>query len=404
MSRTLISAAARTRPRASRRGLLESLFSQVFTGFVYPQIWEDPRVDMAALALGPGARIATIASGGCNVMSYLLAEPARIVAVDLNPAHLALLRLKLAAAALLDDHGDYFRLFGEARGRTNVALFDQRIEPFLDPETRRYWQGRNLRGQRRIQCFANGLYRHGVLGRTIGLAHLACRLHGADPRALLEARDPAEQQRLFETVLAPVFDKPLVKALAKLPTSFYGLGIPPEQYLALTAENPADPAAVVRERVRRLVCDFPLQDNYFAYQALSRSYGPTGFALPPYLEAASYPVLRRLVDRVEIRHQTMTETLERESTGGLDGYVLLDAQDWMTPAQLTRLWQQIDRTGSAHARVICRTAGAASPVDRHLPEYLRQRWRRLDALSAELFAMDRSAVYGGFHVYARAVH
>jgi S-adenosylmethionine:diacylglycerol 3-amino-3-carboxypropyl transferase len=35
---------------------------------------------------------------------------------------------------------------------------------------------------------------------------------------------------------------------------------------------------------------------------------------------------------------------------------------------------------------------------------LRQRWRRLDELSETLFRQDRSAVYGGFHVYARAVH
>ena len=404
MSRALIETAARSHPRTSRRGLLESLFAQVFTSFVYPQIWEDPRVDLEALDLAPGAAIATIASGGCNVMSYLLAAPVRILAVDLNPAHLALLRLKLEAARRLDEHGDFFRLFGAARGKANVALFDERIEPFLDAETRRYWQGRNLKGQRRIRLFADGLYRHGMLGRTIGLAHLACRLHGADPRDLLEARTAAEQARLFETILGPVFDKPLVKALAKLPTSLYGLGIPPEQYTALTAENPDHPAAVLRERVRRLVCDFPLADNYFAWQALGRGYGPAGTALPPYLEAQSYPALRRLVDRVEVRHQTLTDALAGEPATSLDGYVLLDAQDWMTPGQLAALWREIDRTGSARARVICRTAGAASPVDRHLPDAIGQRWRRLDDLSQALFAKDRSAVYGGFHVYARAVH
>lgn len=404
MSLALIETAARSHPRTSRRGLMESLFAQLFTSFVYPQIWEDPRVDLEALDLAPGAAIATIASGGCNVMSYLLAEPARIVAVDLNPAHLALLRLKLEAARRLEQHDEFFRLFGAACGKANVALYDEKILPFLDPLTRSYWQGRNLKGQRRIRLFADGLYRHGVLGRTIGLAHFACRLHGADPRDLLAARTPEEQAALFERVLAPVFEKPLVRALARMPTSLYGLGIPPEQYTALTAENPGDPAAVLRERVRRLVCDFPLADNYFAWQALGRGYGPAGTALPPYLEASSYAALRRLVDRVDVRHQTLTDALVEEPATSLDGYILLDAQDWMTPAQLAALWHEIDRTGTAKARVICRTAGAASPVERHLPEAVRQRWRRLDEASAALFAKDRSAVYGGFHVYARAVH
>jgi S-adenosylmethionine-diacylglycerol 3-amino-3-carboxypropyl transferase len=122
VSLELIETAARSHPRTSRRGLLESLFARLFTSFVYPQIWEDPRVDLEALELEPGARIATIASGGRNVMSYLLAEPARVIAVDLNPAHLALLRLKLEAARRLDQHGDFFRLFsrrspGATRGQ-----------------------------------------------------------------------------------------------------------------------------------------------------------------------------------------------------------------------------------------------------------------------------------------------
>lgn len=147
-----------------------------------------------------------------------------------------------------------------------------------------------------------------------------------------------------------------------------------------------------------------LCSNAFAWQALARCYGPAGTALPPYLEARNYPLLRRLADRVEVHHQTMTTTLAVQAPASLDGFVLLDAQDWMTPAQLAALWQEIDRTASARARVICRSAGAASPVCRLLPEPLRQRWRRLDGLSDALFARDRSAVYGGFHVYGRTVH
>jgi S-adenosylmethionine-diacylglycerol 3-amino-3-carboxypropyl transferase len=38
---------------------------------------------MTALDLGPGKRILTIASGGCNIMSYLTVVPAGISAVDL---------------------------------------------------------------------------------------------------------------------------------------------------------------------------------------------------------------------------------------------------------------------------------------------------------------------------------
>ncbi|HEY8138669.1 MAG TPA: DUF3419 family protein, partial [Methylocystis sp.] len=58
----------------SRAGALERLFTFAFKGLVYPQIWEDPVVDMEALAIRPDDHIVAIASGGCNVMSYLTAN------------------------------------------------------------------------------------------------------------------------------------------------------------------------------------------------------------------------------------------------------------------------------------------------------------------------------------------
>ena len=59
----------------SREGLLERLFERLFRGLVYTQIWEDPEVDLEALELGPDCHVVAIASGGCNVLSYLTGRP-----------------------------------------------------------------------------------------------------------------------------------------------------------------------------------------------------------------------------------------------------------------------------------------------------------------------------------------
>ncbi len=59
----------------SAEGLRERLFALAFSNLVYPQIWEDPAVDLEALELDHDSRIITIASGGCNVLSYLTAQP-----------------------------------------------------------------------------------------------------------------------------------------------------------------------------------------------------------------------------------------------------------------------------------------------------------------------------------------
>ena len=51
----LLGAAVHNHKVTSKRGLLERMFTMAFSGFVYPQIWEDPVVDMEALQLGPPA-------------------------------------------------------------------------------------------------------------------------------------------------------------------------------------------------------------------------------------------------------------------------------------------------------------------------------------------------------------
>ena len=97
-----------------------------------------------------GHRVVTIASGGCNMLAYLTRSPAAIDAVDLNAAHIALNRLKLAAFRHLPSHADLFRFFGEAGNRHNGAAYDRFIAPNLDAASRRYWEKRSWRGKRRI--------------------------------------------------------------------------------------------------------------------------------------------------------------------------------------------------------------------------------------------------------------
>ena len=128
----LLSEAVHQNRALSFAGLLERTFTFAFRSMVYPQIWEDPRADMEALELTPQSRMVTIASGGCNVMSYLTGNPARIYAVDLNETHIALMRLKLSAAQHLPNHTTFYRFFGSADDRRNVHLYRDLIAPHLD--------------------------------------------------------------------------------------------------------------------------------------------------------------------------------------------------------------------------------------------------------------------------------
>ncbi|MEJ0027974.1 MAG: DUF3419 family protein [Rhizomicrobium sp.] len=401
MANLLLDKAAHQKPATTKRGALERLFTLMFQGFVYNQIWEDPVVDLAALALIPEHRVITIASGGCNVLNYIAADPAKIIAVDLNPNHIALTKLKLAALESLPSHDAFFRFFGQANDKANRAAYDKYLRPKLDAETRKYWEkDRPLRG-RRINMFGKNLYRYGLLGRFIGILHAVAKLHGKKLEPILAARTPEEQRRLFERDIAPLFDYKSIKLLSKSPVSLYALGIPPAQYDELVAAG--DPVAVLRERVERLACDFPIQENYFAWQAFGRGYDVEHReAVPAYLQRETYNFIRTRTNKVEVHHASLTDFLQAQAPGSLHRYVLLDAQDWMNQDQITALWREIDRTADMRdARVIFRTAGPDSPLPRKLPPEVLAPWTYLEAESRAWHAKDRSSIYGGFHVYAR---
>ena len=384
----------------SREGLLERLFERLFRGLVYTQIWEDPEIDLEALALGPDCHVVAIASGGCNVLSYLTADPAHITAVDLSLAHVALNRLKLVAASRLPSWEVFYRFFGSADDEANVEAFDRLIAPHLDAQSSAYWQGRSLQqwGRRRISIFARNAYRHGVLGRFIGFGHVAARLYGVDLRQLLSARSIEEQRHFFETMLAPLFDKPAVRWATANRLSLYGLGIPPAQYEALAGDS--DMRHVLRSRLERLACGFSLDDNYFAWQAFGRSYADDASGpLPPYLRREHFDVVRSRAHRVEVMNRSITEYLAGCPDASRDRYILLDAQDWMTDFQLDALWTEITRTARPGARVIFRTAAEPSLLTGRLDADLLRRWRYEAELSRDLTERDRSAIYGGFHLY-----
>jgi S-adenosylmethionine-diacylglycerol 3-amino-3-carboxypropyl transferase len=387
----------------SRAGALERLFTMAFRGLVYPQIWEDPVVDLAALKLGPNDRVIAIASGGCNILSYLTADPAEIVAVDLNGAHVALGRLKICALRHLPDYAAFRRFFAEADSRANVAAYDALLRAELDPTSRAYWEGRNALGRRRIEFFARNFYRYGLLGWFIGLGHAVARLHGVDPAIILKAKSLAEQRELFEAHLAPIFERRWMRWLMRQPASLYGLGIPPAQYKALSGDSPEGIGAVLRQRLERLACGFDLNTNYFAWQAFGRRYASEPNAsLPPYLQRRRFEDVRARTNRVDFRQASVTSLLGDSSAQSFDAYVLLDAQDWMNDSHLNALWTQITRTARPGARVIFRTAADERLLPGRVSAETLRAWRYEEEQSRALGAEDRSSIYGAFHLYTLA--
>jgi S-adenosylmethionine-diacylglycerol 3-amino-3-carboxypropyl transferase len=170
--------------------------------------------------------------------------------------------------------------------------------------------------------------------------------------------------------------------------------------MVLCDNIPQNMSEILKQRARHLATVAPVADNYFAWQAFARKYddGARG-PLPAYLKRENYGILRASIDKLDIEQNNIRDKLNQMGAQSVDIVNLLDAQDWMSPSEVTALWQAITKASKPGARVIFRTAGTLSPVEASLTPELGQRWRRDDALSDSLGPQDRSGVYGAFHLY-----
>lgn len=105
----------------------------------------------------------------------------------------------------------------------------------LDADTRTYWDKPNILERPRHSYFTNGCYRHGMLGRFIGLAHVLAKLARIDLAALLNGKaDSPERIRALDR-LDRLFHSPLARLITGTPALLFSLGIPPQERALLGA-------------------------------------------------------------------------------------------------------------------------------------------------------------------------
>lgn len=403
----LVRNAVRQGDTTRKQSVLQRLFAIWFDAFVYNQIWEDPRVDLEALRLDADSRVLTISSGGCNALNYLIENPRSVTAVDLNRHHIYLLNLKAAALKNLPGYEDFFAFFGFGKHEQNIRNYKRYIAPSLDPPTRRFWESNSLIGRithrQRINFFARGgLYEHSRNGYFLRLFHKFSNLLGCRPDEILKAETPDEQEELYEQYIAPFFDSFLIRMIGKLPVTLFGLGIPPQQYDELKKDLDKDGNIIdiYRERAKRLAVEYPIYENYFAWQAFARKYDTENRrAVPEYLKEENYPVLKANAARLSTAVGSVTREIKDADRGRFNRFVFLDAQDWMDAPSMTELWAAIAEKSESGSRVIFRTAGADSPLEKSLPQELLEKFDYRRETSARLFKQDRASIYGGFHLY-----
>lgn len=322
---------------------------------VYAACWEDPRVDRAALKIGPNDRVVVITSAGCNALEYLLDEPEHVYAVDVNFRQNAVLELKLAGIRAFD-HATFFQWFGKGYHPEAKRLYHDVLRPQLSDVYRSYWdRAIGLFCSKRRPFYFKGS--SGTFAWTMNLyiKHIA-KLYQPLLR-MLEAGSIREQWKIYDTELRAKFWKPYVKWGLANPGLLAISGVPrPQVMLARRSQE------TISEHMQRCteycVTQQLLNENYFWRVYLTGEF--TADCCPEYLKPAAFERLKAgLIERITTHTESVTSFLNQGSAK-ISRFALLDHFDWFYGTgerELAQEWESILSHCTPDVRILWRSMG-----------------------------------------------
>lgn len=349
------------------------------TALRYAQCWEDADVLVDALAVRPGGTYVAIASAGDNALAMLAASPARVIALDREPAQLAALALRVAAYRTLA-HGELLALLGSRAHAGRLALY-ARCRPLLDDGARAYWDARPDAIRAGIGS-AGRFERYLALFRTVVLPLIHSR---STVRELL-ACDDAERARFYDerwdtlrwrVTFRAFFARPTMSALGRDPRFF------------AHADGPV--SARLLGRIARSLRDDDAGANPYLHWILT---GEHGDALPLALRAESFDAIRANLDRLDVRRCSLEEFVAGYDGAAVDGWNLSDVFEYMDDASYAALLARIAAISAPRARL----AYWNMLVPRRRPDALAGFLAEREDVAAPLRARDRVPFYGDFVV------
>lgn len=350
----------------------------------YAQCWEDEKVLLDALEIGPDDDVLSIASAGDNALALALAGARSVTAIDLSVPQLSLLELKLAAAEL--GYQDYLALLGlqpGAGGDAPRALYAQ-VRGQLSPAARGYWDAH-------AALLEEGVLSAGRFERYLG-AFRRFVLPLVHRRATVEALcalDSVEEQRRFyddrwdtlawRWLMRAFFSRPVMARAGRSPAHFAHVkGAVSSEFL---------------RRARNGLIATPIRDNpYVQWMLLGRC--PDLERGRRYLTRDGHRRLREARHRVKLVHAELEQFLPLADPGAFSAFNYSDLFEYLSAEQHAALLELTLRVARRGARL----AYWNLLVPRWRPERLAGALERREARAGQLLQRDRAFVYGAFQL------
>ena len=159
----------------------------------YSQVWEDCTTLCTGLNIDTEDHVLSIGSAGCNAFAMLIAGAKTVVAVDLNPAQIALIHLKKQAIKYCS-LSEYRSLVGVSTEHAALTIYHN-IRSYLPTEVQVFWD-------QNTALLDIGIIHVGKLDRYFRMFQeqfIKKMIPQAELTAYLQSVDPAEQAAFFDT-------------------------------------------------------------------------------------------------------------------------------------------------------------------------------------------------------------
>lgn len=297
-----------------------------FDGIRYAQTWEDADVLAQALRIAPGDTVVSIAAAGDNAMALLAEGGERVIAVDLNPAQLACVRLRKAMYAHLS-YAECLALLGSRPSHHRADLLDKAAR-HLDEGDQAFWAARRelvvrygVGGVGKFERYFR-VFREWVLPfiHTRQTIDLLLQPKSEDERAAFY--DQHWNIWGWRMMLKGFFSRAVMGRLGRDPAFFdHVSGSPSEQVARLTR--------------KALVEQDPSTNPYLAWILT----GHHREALPRAWREDAFETIRGRLDRLDVRLCTV-ETLAEEGVKA-DAFNLSDIFEYMGPEPHEKAYETI---------------------------------------------------------------
>ena len=343
----------------------------------YAQAWEDADVLTGAMGARSGGDLVSICASGDNALALLLCDPARVHAVDISPAQIECLNLRLGAYRALS-HGEFLILMGARPGTGRAALLEKALRDSPAP-TQRFWSA--LRPEVEAHG-AGGVGKFEHYFRIFARRLLPLVHSRATVAAIFEPRDPVARAAFFDTR----FNTWRWRMLVRLFFSRAAMGrLGRDRAFFDHVEGSVADHVFSRLRHAGVATD-PSQNPYLHWIMTTRH----GAALPlPWREEA-FATIRDRLDRIA-PHLGPIETLP---VTGAAGFYLSDIFEYMSPDLAASVYGTVLDMARPGARLVYWNMMAP----RRVPPAHASRVRTLREEEARLKARDMAFFYSDFVV------